>query len=166
MSNFEVKVDLGGMNSLVHLLEKLPVLVVMEGGPLDRAVTAASKVVLARAREIVPDSSQTKSRDKQSSTSKTKWPKRLKNTLRAKLIKYKDGSWIVVGPRSKEGNMSHFMQEKPRKHVLWGKSTLIKRYRIERNWITKAFDETRGQQLAAAEASLKSDIDAQMKASV
>lgn len=164
MSSFEVKVDLSGMNGLVSLLEKLPVLVVMEGGPIDRAVTAASKVVLTRAREIVPDSSKTKSRDKQSKSSQSKWPKRLKNTLRTKLIRYKDGSWVVVGPRSKEGNMSHFMQEKPRKHVLWGKATLLRRYRIERNWITQAYDETIPQQLAAAEASLRTDIEANMRA--
>ncbi len=163
MSSFEVKIDLSGMNSLVGLLEKLPVLVVMEGGPIDRAVSAAAKVVLTRAKEIVPDSSKTGSRKKQSKSSQSKWPKRLKTTLRTKLIRYPDASWVVVGPRSKEGNMSHFMQEKPRKHVLWGKATLIKRYRIERNWITKAYDETVSQQLAAAEASLRTDIDAQMR---
>jgi hypothetical protein len=77
------------------------------------------------------------------------------------MIKYDNGAaWAVVGPKSREGNMSHFQQEKPRRLVLWGKATRVAQYRIERNWITQSFDETKSQQVTAMEQSIKADIDA------
>lgn len=138
-------------------------LVVAAGGPLDRAVRKAANVVAVRARQLAPDGDKSGSRAKQSKKTRAKWGGKLKRTIRVKLLKYDRASWAVVGPKSPEGNMAHFMQEKPRRHVLWGKTTSVQKYRIERNWITRAFDETKAQQLSAMEASLKKDIDANMR---
>lgn len=146
------------------MLGRLPRLVVSEGGPLDRAVQAPCNIVAKRARQLAPDSRKTGTKNKQSAKTKGKWPVRLKTTIRSKVIRYPNGAWGIVGPKSPEGNSAHFMQEKPRRHVLWGKATLIKQYRIERNWITQAFDETKSEQLSAMEASLKRDIDDNMRA--
>jgi hypothetical protein len=163
-SSSKITIDIGGEQSVVNMLGRLPKLVVSEGGPLDRAVKAASSLIAKRARQLAPDSRKTGSRDKQSAKAKAKWPVRLKTTIRSKVIRYPNGAWGIVGPKSPEGNAAHFMQEKPRKHVLWGKATAIRKFRIERNWITQAFDETKSEQLSAMEASLKRDIDENMRA--
>jgi hypothetical protein len=160
--SFKVTVDIRGEENILALLERLPKLVASEGGPLDRAVKAASNLIAKRARQLAPDGRKSGTRDKQSRKTKSKWPARLRSTIRSKIIKYPNGAWGVVGPKNPEGNAAHFMQEKPRRHVLWGKATLIKKFRIERNWITKAFDETKSEQLTAMETSLKQDIDANM----
>jgi hypothetical protein len=159
----KVTVKIEGAESLISLLERLPKLVVMAGGPMDRAVRKASTIVAARARQVAPDSSKTGTRDKQSKKTKAKWPNKIKRTIKTKLIKYDKSVLGIIGPKSPEGNAAHFMQEKPRRHVLWGKATMIRQFRIERNWITKAFDETKEQQMSAMEASLKADIDANMR---
>jgi hypothetical protein len=159
----KVTVQINGADSLISLLERLPKLVVMAGGPMDRAVRKASTIVAARARQLAPDSSKTGSRDKQSKKTKAKWGSKIKRTIKTKLIKYEKSVLGIIGPKSPEGNAAHFMQEKPRRHVLWGKATMIKQFRIEKNWITKAFDDTKNQQMSAMEASLKADIDANMR---
>lgn len=152
-----------GEQRVIDLLGKLPVLVAAAGGPLDRAVKKAANIVSVRARQLAPDGDKSGTRKKQSKKTKAKWGGKLKRTIRVKLLKYERSSWAVVGPKSPEGNMAHFMQEKPRRLVLWGKATMVQKYRIERNWITRAFDETKSQQLSAMEASLKVDIDANMR---
>jgi hypothetical protein len=162
----KVRVDVTGDAEVIALLERLPKLIVASGGPLDRAVTKASQVVAKRARQLAPDSkknARSNPRDKQSKKSKQIWGSKLKTTIRYKIIRYDTGTWAVVGPRSPDGNASHFMQEKPRRHVLWGKTTAVSRFRIERNWITRAFDETKSEQLAAIRSSLKTDIDENMR---
>jgi hypothetical protein len=161
-----VKVDITGDKEVLALLERLPKLVVSSGGPIDKAVRKASTIVAKRARQLAPDSKKNpegNSREKQSDKSKGIWQKKLKETIRHRIIKYDTATWAVVGPKNPEGNMANFIQEKPRRHVLWGKATAIKQFRDTRNWITKAFDETKGEQLSAVQASLKSDIDANMK---
>lgn len=150
---------LSGFDELEALLTQLPVLVVAAGGPTDRAVTKAAKIVQERAIQLVPDSDKTKSRDRQSKKTKQIWTGKLKRLIRTKLIRYENSIWAVVGPKSREGNMSHFQQEKPRRLVLWGKSTMVAQYRIERNRITQAFDETKDQQLSAMKDSIAADIN-------
>lgn len=160
----QVTVSVEGEERILSLLEQLPVLVRASGGPLDKAVKKAANIVAVKARQLAPDGEKgERTRDKQSKKTKAKWTGKLKRTIRVKLVKYERASWAIVGPKSPEGNMAHFNQEKPRRNVLWGKATAIKQIRIERNWITKAFDDTKQQQLTAMESSLKSDIDANMR---
>lgn len=156
-----VTLKLEGFDRLEGLLTKLPVLVAASGGPMDRAVKQAAKIVADKAIELAPDGDKSGTRKKQSKKSRQIWTGKLRRLVRVKLIRYDNGgAWAVVGPKSLEGNMSHFQQEKGRRLVLWGKSTMVARYRIQRNWITKAFDETKTQQVAAMEASIKADIEA------
>lgn len=161
-----VKVELTGHESVLALLDRLPKLVVAAGGPTDKAVGAAAKSVARRAVTLAPDSRKNPkgdSRKKQSKKSKGIWTAKLKQTVRQKVIKYESGAWAIVGPKSPQGNMAHFMQEKPRVHVLWGKASAVKHFRDTRNWIVKAFDETKSEQLSAMEASLKNSIDENMR---
>lgn len=161
-----VKIDIIGDEQVLALLERLPKLVVSGGGPLDRAVSAAAKIVAKRAEQLAPDSKSNPkgdSRKKQSKKSRAAWAKKLKDTIRQRIIKYDTGTWAVVGPKNPEGNMAHFIQEKPRRHELWGRATAVQQYRATHNWITKAFDETKSEQLSAVQASLTADIDANMR---
>lgn len=158
-----ITIDVRGEDSVLALLEQLPKLVVSEGGTLDRAARKAANIVARRQRQLAPDSRKTGSRDKQSKKTKAKWNVKLNTTIRTKIIKYPNGVWAVVGPKSPEGNAAHFQQEKPRRNVLWGKATQIKQIRLERNWNVQAFEETKSEQLSAMEASLKQDIDANMR---
>jgi hypothetical protein len=161
-----VKVELKGDQEILDLLDRLPKLVVAAGGPMDRAVTKAANIVSKHSKPKAPDSRKNPKgdpREKQSKKSKGIWKKKLNTTIRHRVIKYDTGVWAVVGPKNPEGNIAHFMQEKPRRMVLWGKATMIQKYRDDRNWITKSFDETKSEQLSAMKESLKADIDANMR---
>lgn len=152
-------VTLSGFDELEAMLTRLPVLVVAAGGPLDRAVSRAAKIVQEQAIQLAPDSDKTGSRSKQSKKSKQIWTGKLRRLIRSKIIRYDGATWAVVGPKSREGNMSHFQQDKPRRLVLWGKATMVAQYRLERNWITQAFDETKDRQLSAMKESIQADIN-------
>ena len=159
MAKNKATLTLDGADEIVAMLDSLPKLIVAQGGPVDRAVSAGSKPIAARARQLAPDSSKTNSRDKQSKKVKGIWTGKLKQLIRVKLVRYQTSTWSVVGPKSKEGNMSHFQQETPRRLVLWGKATRVQQYRIARNWTVQAFDETRGEQLQAMKDSIQKDIE-------
>lgn len=159
MASTRVTIDIHGEQEILAMLERLPKLVLSEGGPLDRAVQKASNVVAKRARQLAPDSRRTHSRDRQSRASLAKWPERLRSNIRVKLALYPHTRVGIVGPRSPQGNVAFFMQEKVRKHVLWGRVSRVQGFRIARNWITQSFDETKSAQLDAMKSSLQSDID-------
>lgn len=156
-------VDARELEGLDEILKQMPSLLLATGGPLDRAVAKGGTVVAKRARQLAPDSRKTGTRDKQSKKARETWDTRLRTTIKTKNIKYDTASISIVGPKAPEGNAAHFMQEKPRRLVLWGKSTLIKMYRIARDWIAQAFDETKSEQQSAMEASLRADLDKVMR---
>lgn len=155
----ELKVSISGEEKILALLDQLPALVAAQGGPVDRAITQAGDLIVVRAKELAPDSKLTGSRNKQSKKSREIWSKKLRNTIRKKIVKYPKTTVAIVGPKSPEGNMAHFMQEDVRRHVLWGNENNVRTYRIQRNWITQAFDETRSEQLKVIEDVLRDEID-------
>lgn len=159
----KVSVSVSGDKELQDLLAQMPKLVVATGGPIDNAVSKASTVVARRARSLAPDSRKSQSREKQSKKSKRIWNRKLRTTIRSVVRKYPTTAVGIIGPKSPEGNAAHFMQEKGRRLVLWGKTTNIALYRIAKNWITQAFDETKGEQHSAMMNSLKTDMDKVMR---
>lgn len=159
----QVTVTTKGDKELDNLLRKLPVLVVSSGGPTDKAVRAAGAIVRDRAKALAPDSKRTGSRAKQSAKAKRIWTGKLRRLVRSRIRRYPKHSVAIIGPKNPEGNMAHFMKEQGRRHVLWGKATRVQQYRVARNWITQAFDETRTQQNAAMVASLKKSIAENMR---
>jgi hypothetical protein len=163
-NNFNVTVSIDGDDRVLGLLEQLPKSVLFVGGPLDKAVQAALNIIARRARQLAPRSNKTGTRFKMSKKSRAKWMVEMRSTIRTKVVKLEFGRWGIVGPKNPQGNAAHFMQEKPRRHVLWGKATMIKKYRIERNWITQAYDETASEQQTAIYESLKQSIDSDMRA--
>lgn len=156
-----IKFQINGDAEIDALLAKIPKLVVAAGGPLDRAVGKAGTVIAKRARQIAPNSKRSGTEKKQSAKSKAKWKDEVRRNIKSVVRKYSGVAVAVVGATHPEGNAAHFMQEKPRKHVLWGKKTVT--YRIARNWITQAFDETKSEQQSAMATSLKDDLDKVMR---
>lgn len=158
MSN-KVTIDISGDERLLAILDAMPKLLLASGGPLDRAVSKAATVVTRRARQLAPDSRKTGTKEKQSKSAKAIWANHVRQTIQSKVIKYATSRRAIVGPRSPIGNAAHFMQEKPRRHVLWGKATRVQMYRITRDWIVQAYDETLTTQQDVMEQSLLADLD-------
>jgi ribosomal protein L18 len=164
MSN-KLQITVNGDAEVIALLDKLPKLLVLSGGPADRAMKAATTVLQDRAIAIAPDSRSTGSRKKQSKKSKAIWKGKLNQKIRKKLIRHQSGVYGLVGPKSPEGNMANFVSGKQRRLVLWGKSTRVVVYRYQRNWMLQAFDESRDQQLTAMRRTLKTELDQQWRGS-
>lgn len=151
----KVQITTTGQRELEAFLERLPVLVRSQGGPQDTAIRAANQIVLKRARQLAPVSKKTGTEKKQSRKSREQWSQEVRRQLASKVKRYDLVTVGLVGAKHPYGNAAHFMQEKPRRHVLWGKASAIRGYRVMRNWIVQAFEETRSQQLAAIEVALR-----------
>lgn len=159
--------ELDKMFNMVPKLERYKV--------LDKATGEASKIVVKRARDLTPRSSQT--------GSKKKWSKKMTQskddggqnrslsevplwkTIKKVFRKYQNRYGLaVIGPEWNAGNKAYFFTSpKGRKEVRWGVVTGRVRSQV-RNWIVQAFDETKGQQLDAMKESIKSTVDQVMRA--
>jgi hypothetical protein len=64
-------------------------------------------------------------------------------------------AFSIIGPKHPEGNKVwfNFPKSGSRRHVLWGNDT-GRVYKAKSNFIKRAFDETRSQQLAAMKQAL------------
>ena len=150
--------DLDKMFNMVPKLERYKV--------LDKATGEASKIVVKRARDLAPRSSLTGTDKKRSKSQRDKanWHVPLWKTIKKVFRKYQNRYGVaVIGPEWPTGNKAYFnTSPKGRKQVLWGKVTGRVVAQI-RNWIVQAFDETKGQQLDAMKASIKSTVDQVMR---
>lgn len=162
MSRTKATINSTELQGLDDLLGQIPTLIRATGGPLDRAVSKAGTVVKRRAVQLAPDSRDTGSREKQSAKSRKIWTRKLRTTITKKTVRFANIAIAIVGPKNPEGNAAHFKQEKPRKAKMWGRD-LGYTLRITRDWIVQAFDETKSEQNAAMQASLREDIDKVMR---
>ena len=151
--------ELDKMFNMVPKLERYKV--------LDKATGEAAKIVVKRARDLAPKSSETGSALKRSASqaNKANWHVPLWKTIKKVFRKYQNRYGIaVIGPEWPTGNKAYFnTSPKGRRQVLWGKPTGRVVAQI-RNWIVQAFDETKGQQLDAMKESIKSTVDQVMRA--
>jgi len=140
----------------------------------DQVVRAGASPIVKRARSLAPRSTQ-ESRNKRSRNQQASadWNYPLWKTIKMVVRKYQRGNaGAVVGPEWPKGNTAYF-NTSPRGRVrkLWGKnpsvfsganlSTIAPQIR---NWIVKAFDETKPQQLSAMKEKLKAVMDTIWKA--
>ena len=127
----------------------------------DKVVRAGAASIVTRARALAPRSTQ-ESREKRSKNQKASadWNYPLWKTIKMVVRKYQRGNaGAIVGPEWPKGNKAYFnTSPHGRKQVLWGKVTGRTIPQI-RNWIVKAFDETRPQQLAAMKNKLRTLMD-------
>jgi hypothetical protein len=126
----------------------------------DKTLREGSKVILTKARQLAPRQTAAK-RDLRSSKQRQSadWDTPLWKTVKRVVRKQKRGNgFAVIGPEWPKGNKAYFNTSPAgRKRVLWGKQpkNLSPVAPQVRNWIVKAFDETRSAQLAAMKAKLR-----------
>ena len=125
----------------------------------DKAVNAAARIVARRAKQLAPR--QTAQQRKKRSAKQAKeanWNIPLYQTIAVVVRKYAINAAGIVGPKWPDGNKAYFNTGPGgRRQVLWGKHTGVVVPQI-RNWIVKAFDETKTQQLEAMKKSLKKSM--------
>ena len=155
--DFPTDAELNRMFDAIPKLEKF--------GVLDKTCKAGADVVMKRARELAPRSTEV-SRNKRSKSqqSKADWNYPLWKTIKRIVRKYQNRYGVaVIGPEWPKGNKAYFnTSPKGRKQVLWGKRTGRVVPQI-RDWIVQAFDETRPQQLASIKEKLTQLTDQMMK---
>lgn len=128
---------------------------------LTSATRAAAKIITARAKQLAPRSTEA-DRRKRSKKQKASanWNVRLHTQVGMVVRNYDRSSHAVVGPKHPHGNKAYFNAPRAgsRRHVLWGRDTGRTKQAI-RNWVVRAFDETRPQQLSAMKTEIGKKIN-------
>jgi hypothetical protein len=159
----ELKIEFN--EAQLQQLLKIPVLLRL--GPAERTLKAMAKPILVHGKAHAPDSHKpnknngTPSHDKQSKKAKKDWPEQGKNNLGVVFRKTDSGGYLVIGAKKPKGNTLNFDSAKgPRRHVLWGKTTLIRqRYTPpSERFMQKALDETKSAQESAGFAQLEKEL--------
>ena len=185
-NGIDIKMDLPSDGELRRMFDMVPKLEAFK--VLDKAVDAASKPVVKRARELAPRD--TKGHGKKRSYrqknavgargDKIDWDYPLWKTIKRVVRKYQNRYGVaVIGPEWPKGNKAYFnTSPKGNKGHLWGKHGQSyprrdgkgnhiagppKARAQVRNWIVQAFDETRNAQLDAMKASVTKSIDEVMR---
>lgn len=132
----------------------------------DKAVRAAAKPVVNRAKQLAPRSSVTGTAKKRSKkqSGQADWSIVLATTIKAVVRKFSTGAYAKVGPDFPKGAKVHFNSAHVkgfRRAVLWGKATMVKPYRQD-DWLKRAGDETVAMQREAMKASIKKSLDEMM----
>ena len=140
----------------------------------DKAVNAAARIVARRAKQLAPR--QTAQQRKKRSAKQAKeanWNIPLYQTIAVVVRKYAINAAGIVGPKWPDGNKAYFNTgpggNKGHHWGYEGKEYATKSGRIHiagpakwraqiRNWIVKAFDETKTQQLEEIKKSLKKSM--------
>lgn len=123
----------------------------------DKMVAAMARVILARARQLVPHGTQT-DRDARSSAQKAAadWESRLYRSIAMAVRKTTRLAYAVVGPSWPKGSKAYFnvaYKKGSRAVWYWGKNMGFAKPAI-RNWLLQAADETKSQQIQAAKTAL------------
>jgi hypothetical protein len=153
-NGIDIKHNLPSDKELARMFDAVPIL--DRHKVADKVLKAGAKPVVKRARQLAPRSTQA-DRDKRSDKQRgaADWDYPLWKTIAHVVRKYRTGGFAAIGPRWPKGNKAYFnTSPKGRRQVLWGKPTGRTLPQI-RNWIVQAFDETKGQQLGAMKAKLK-----------
>ena len=132
----------------------------------DKAVRAAAKPVVERAKQLAPRSSQTGTSKKRSKSQRSTadWSIVLATTLTAVIRRFDTGAYAIVGPSWPKGSKVHFNSahiKGSRREMLWGKPS-GREYRQVDNWLKRAGDETVYRQREAMKASIKKSLDEMM----
>lgn len=156
----KLKQKIAAPNSgIMKKLEAVPGL--KRWGVTAAAVEAGAGPIVKRARQLAPRGNQA-DRDKRSARQRgaADWDYPLWKTIIQVVRKYGANRGLaVVGPEHPKGNKAYFdTSPSGRKVWYWGRDSGQTKAQI-RNWIVKAFDETRPQQLRAMEVSIKRSMD-------
>lgn len=158
----KIELDLKGLPSDAELNAMFNAAPKLERfGVADKAARAGGSVVVKRARQLAPRSSKTGSTRKRSGSQRelADWDYPLWKTIKQVVRKYSYNASAIVGPEWPKGNKVYFNTgPNGRREVLWGRVTGRTVPQV-RNWIVRAFDETRPAQLEAMKKKLRSTLD-------
>jgi len=162
MIKISVKQDIARVNRVLNEIPQQ-----MQFAAHDKALPAAGRVVAQRARENVPRSSSTGTRKKMSQKARAAWsPEPLADMIEVKRVKNRKqfDPYVLVGPRFPEGNKANFihpMVSQTKEQVNWGNRAGIARK--EQDFLKRAADETKPQQLRAFLQALIPEVRRQLK---
>jgi HK97 gp10 family phage protein len=154
---------MAGADKLVKQLEALAIEVREKIG--QQALTAGMAPVQAAVSANTPQSSNTRSREKQSSKTKKKWSgsKKLKDTIRS-VVRTRRKAGItagligLVGPSYSEGGgHGNLFSKDHKRKVLWGRDAGSTR--SVNQFVKRAADQSSSQAASAVVSALKSGID-------
>ena len=158
-NKLDIKMNLPNDAELKRMFDAVPKLNRYEVS--DATVRAGGRIIVKRAKELAPRGNQA-DRNKRSKSQRAgaNWDIRLRSTIAMVVRKYRNAKGLaVVGPKWPQGNKAYFdTSPGGREKVLWGRRTGQTIPQL-RNWIVKAFDETRSQQLAAMKSKLRQKMD-------
>lgn len=164
MIKVSVKNDIARVN---RVLSQIPQQ--MQFAAFDSALPAAGRVVAQRAKELAPRSAGNAKggRQKMSQKAKTIWSAEpLADMIEVKRVKKRKevDPYCLVGPRFPEGNKANFihpMKSEKKRQFLWGREagTVNK----ENDFLKRAADETRPQQLRAFLRALIPEVRRRLK---
>jgi len=153
----EIRIDKKSSDRLNKLLGTVPDEVAF--AVYDKALPAAGRVVQKRAKENAPRSARNAKggREKMSKKSQAAWTSiPLADLIIVKIIgkgkKAGAPPMALVGPKYPEGNKGNFvhpMKQTTKRQVLWGKATMVGRQPKDNDFLKRAGDETRPQQISA-----------------
>lgn len=164
MASFGMKVDFPSDAELDRMFDMVGAMQRYQCA--DKVVRAMGKVVLARAKQLVPRSKQNPKGDPTK-----KWSKKYEHrigelplwqSLRLIVRKSSKLSYALVGPMWREGNKAYFnmaYRKGSREVYLWGKAA-GRSVQAIRNWMLQACDETKPQQIEAAKTELRNFLKA------
>lgn len=123
---------------------------------------AGGRIVLARARQLAPRSTaEDRAKRSKKQRAQANWDaKPLHKSVAMVTRTYDRSAATIVGPKHPDGNKAYFNSPKSgsRLHVLWGMQAGRRTKLAIRNWVVRAFDETKPQQLQAMKAALSRKI--------
>lgn len=153
----KIRIDKKSSDRLNKLLGTVPDEVAF--AVYDKALPAAGKVVQQRAKQLAPRSSQNESggRERMSAKSRSVWsPIPLADLIIVKIIGKGKKAGIppaaLIGPKFPEGNKANFihpMKKQTRQYVPWGNKDKAKPKPKDNDFLKRAGDETRPQQISA-----------------
>lgn len=135
---------------------------VLRLGPADRCLSAMCKPIVAKAKALAPSSRR--------SGSRRKWSQKIKNDpkwsgidsgkhIGMKVAKHNKGARVFVGAQYPKGNKQQFdASPNGRRVKLWGRDAGRVRLRDNPHFLQKAYDETKGAQIAAFEKQFAIEI--------
>lgn len=159
MASFSMKVDFPTDAELDRMFDVVGAM--HRYGAADKVVKAMGKIVLERAKQLVPRSKKNPKGDPTKKWSQ-KYAHRvgempLWQSLKLVVRRTSKLSYALVGPMWREGSKAYFnmaYRKGSREVYLWGKAA-GRSVQATRNWILQACDETKPQQIDAAKTELR-----------
>jgi hypothetical protein len=154
---FDLQLKLPSDAEIKKMFDAVPILDRYKVG--DKAIRAGVRPIIKRARQLAPlDRKDHRKKRSKKQGAEANWEIRLWRTIASVVRKYDTKAVGIVGPKWPDGNKAYFSTAPGGRQVFyWGKNAGKRKAQI-RNWIVKASEETRSQQLRAITRELQKSM--------